>query len=90
MTDAGSPYLRRPLRELEDAIRAEIEALVDERGKVLAGPNTRALLEEATERGIARRTGAMGSRPASRENVETPFGRMRVEGSLWDQYELIR
>ncbi len=65
----------------------QLRDLVDEKGRILAGPNTRDLLESAEEMGLVRRTGAFGLR--NEGGTRRVFGQdWEFMGEMWDLYRL--
>ena len=81
-------YAKAVYSDEVQAMRREALRLADENGKIDAGPNTRAFLEEAALAGVVRRTGAMHMRSVPETHRDTAIGRLPVIGALWDQYEL--
>lgn len=72
----------------------ELRGLADERGRIGAGPNTRAMLEAAADLRLVRRTGAMRMHKTTVAPVELKIAGMApvslpVLGALYDEYELI-
>ena len=75
---------------MSDDLRAQIDALFSGQSRIGADSNTRALLEEARELGMVRRTGGMRMRPPTDARPVKLLGReLPIIGALYDEYEIV-
>jgi hypothetical protein len=75
---------------MTESLRDQMAALANERGEIDAGPNTRALLEQAESEGLVSRIpGRLNMRPPTHPAaIEVSGVSLPCIGGMWDVYRV--